>query len=289
MALIVVVTGMSGSGKTTALHALEDVGFVCMDNLPVVLLPKVLELVGARGDTTRLSVVVDVREREFIHQAGGVIDELVADGVDMRIAFLDARDDTIIQRFRETRRRHPLDDAGNLRAAIAAERVILDDLRTRADEVIDTSDLNVHELKRALQDRFGSAEARALELRLMSFGFKHGHAPEADVVFDVRFLPNPYFRDDLRDRNGRDRDVAAYVLEHEDTRVFLEKVADLLDFLVPRYEAEGRPYVTVGVGCTGGQHRSVAIVEWLAARMLEAGVPTVVRHREAERWKTESS
>lgn len=283
MVKVALITGLSGSGKTTALRALEDAGWLCMDNLPVVLLPKVIELAGLESGR-RIGVVVDVREPGFIEGAGAVIDELKRSGHDIDILFLDADTEMLIRRFRETRRRHPLDRAGDLRDAIAMERELLDDLRQRAAVTIDSSTLNAHELKRRVQDHFARDTGSALQVKVCSFGFKHGPLTEADLVFDVRFLPNPYFDPTMRSRNGLDADVAAFVRGREDTAEFESRVVGLLGFLLPRYATEGKVYLTIGIGCTGGQHRSVAIAEALGTALSSAGHVVTVTHRDRAHW-----
>lgn len=287
MARAVLITGLSGSGKTTALRALEDVGYFAMDNLPVVLLPKVVELASGYEGSAKIAGVIDVREKR-IDQAGGVIDELIADGVQLDLVYLHATPDVLVKRFRETRRRHPLEQDGNLRAAIDEERRLLFALHERATVTIDTTGLNVHQLKDLLQDRFGSADDRGLAIRVVSFGFKHGPLVDADLLFDVRFLANPHFVPELRYHSGLESDVAAYVRGAADTAEFEGKLDDMLNFLVPRYVAEGKVYLTIGIGCTGGQHRSVAISEALARRLRESGLDATTMHRDRPYWKLKS-
>lgn len=262
---IVVITGMSGSGKSTAIRALEDVGFFCIDNLPVLLLPKLTELAGA-GEIDRIALVVDVREGVFLQEAPRVLDEVRRAGHWLEVLFLDASDESLIRRFSETRRRHPL-ATESVAEGIHAERVALRDLREMADQVIDSAALNVHDLKRMVQARFSPEPAAGPSLSVMSFGFRHGVPPQSDLVLDVRFLPNPYFVPELKGLTGKDPRVAAYVLEREETQQFIEKVVDLCHFLFPRYQKEGKAYLTVALGCTGGKHRSVAMAEELRRRL----------------------
>lgn len=283
MARVVLVTGMSGSGKSTALRALEDVGYFCMDNLPVMLLPKVLELAGSGGHR-RIAVVVDAREPGFLQRAGAVVDTLRGDGIDVEVVYLDAAYEAVLRRFKETRRRHPLDHGEGLQAAVALERQLLDELRMRAGLTLDTSTLTVHDLKRRIQEHFGSDESPGMQTRLVSFGFKHGPLVEADLLFDVRFLPNPHFVAELRVQTGLDLPVSTFVLEQEDTVAFLQRVVELLAFLLPRYEAEGKSYLTIGLGCTGGKHRSVAIAERIGRELERQGRPVAVEHRDRARW-----
>lgn len=270
---IVIITGMSGSGKSTAIRALEDAGFFCIDNLPVLLLPKLTELAGS-GQIERMALVVDVREGIFLKEAPRVLDEVRRAGHQVEVLFLDSSDDSLIRRFSETRRRHPLAPTGTVADGIAAEREELRDLRELADQVIDSSALNVHDLKRMVQARFSPEPATGPSLSVMSFGYRHGVPPQADLVLDVRFLPNPYFVPELKGLTGKNAKVAAYVLEREETQQFLEKVVDLCRFLFPRYQKEGKAYLTVALGCTGGKHRSVAIAAELT-KQLQAEIPRI--------------
>ncbi len=263
---IVIITGMSGSGKSTAIRALEDSGFFCIDNLPVLLLPKLTELAGG-GNIDRMALVVDVREGIFLKEAPRVLDEVRRAGHNLEVLFLDSGDDSLIRRFSETRRRHPLAPTGSVAEGIRAEREELKDLRELADQVIDSSALNVHDLKRMVQARFSPEPAAGPSLSIMSFGYRHGVPPQADLVFDVRFLPNPYFVPELKGLTGKDPKVAAYVLERDETQQFLGKVEDLCRFLFPRYQKEGKAYLTVALGCTGGKHRSVAMADELVRRL----------------------
>lgn len=264
---IVVITGMSGSGKSTAIRALEDAGFFCIDNLPILLLPKVTELLGHSGRTERLALVIDVREGNFLADTPRVLDEARRAGHKVEVLFLDASDESLIRRFSETRRRHPLSPDRSVAEGIQNERSALRDLRELADHVIDSSALNVHDLKRLVQARFSSEPANAPSISVMSFGYRYGVPPQADLVLDVRFLPNPYFVPELKGLTGRHPRVAAYVLERPDTEGFLARVVELCQFLFPRYQKEGKAYLTVALGCTGGKHRSVAIAQELYRRL----------------------
>ncbi|NOK36679.1 RNase adapter RapZ [Corallococcus exercitus] len=263
---IIVITGMSGSGKSTAIRALEDAGFFCIDNLPVLLLPKLTELAGG-GNIERMALVVDVREGVFLKDAPRVLDEVRRAGHQVDVLFLDSSDDSLLRRFSETRRRHPLAPEGTVAEGIHAEREALKDLRELADQVIDSSALNVHDLKRMVQGRFSPEPTTGPSLSIMSFGYRYGVPPQADLVFDVRFLPNPYFVPELKGLTGKNPKVAGYVLEREETQAFLEKVVDLCRFLFPRYQKEGKAYLTVALGCTGGKHRSVALAAEMVRRL----------------------
>jgi RNase adapter protein RapZ len=279
---IVVVTGVSGAGKSTALRALEDVGFFCVDNLPLPLLGRFVELLSAAGDAEQAALVVDAREGEFLSGHPEAFAGLKQQGHQLEVLFLDASDEVLVRRFSETRRRHPI--AGeDLREGIDREREILRDLREAATAVVDTGHLNVHQLKGVIQERYRRS-ADVLGVTLLSFGYKHGLPPEADFVFDVRFLPNPYFVESLSPLTGEDPQVASFVLENNDARGFLDCTEALLTFVLPRAEREGKAYLTIAVGCTGGRHRSVAVVQELARRMPPRH-PLTVRHRDLARGR----
>ncbi len=264
MKSIIVITGMSGSGKSTAIRALEDAGWFCIDNLPAPLLMKVTEL----GETRDLlAFVVDVREGQFLKDAPRAIEEARRAGHKVEVLFLDASDDALTRRYSETRRRHPLSGSGSVAEGIARERGALQALREQAEHVVDTSSLTVHELRRQVMARFGTSSSAQLSISVMSFGFKYGVPSNADLVLDVRFLPNPFFVPELKAFTGREPNVAAFVLERPDSGVFLDKTYELLEFLVPRYQREGKSYLTVAIGCTGGKHRSVAIAHALTQRL----------------------
>jgi RNase adapter protein RapZ len=281
---VVILTGVSGSGKSTALRALEDAGFYCVDNLPIVFLEKLLELSGhTAGEVTRIALVVDAREGRFLGEAPRVIEEVRRTGTRVDVIFLDASDESLLRRYSETRRRHPLAQSGSVADGIAAERKALEGLKSIANEVVDSSSMNVHELKRLVHARFVEGETAHMGVTVVSFGFRYGLPSHADLVLDVRFLPNPYFVPELKPYPGTEKVVSDFVMGQEDARAFLERAADLCAFLLPRYRAEGKSYLTIAVGCTGGRHRSVVIGAALAHR-LEAG-GTVVRlwHRDIEK------
>jgi UPF0042 nucleotide-binding protein len=284
-ARLVIITGVSGSGKSTALRALEDAGFYCVDNLPIVLLEKLLELSGhTDGKVTSIAAVVDARDVRFLSEAPRIIGELRELGVDLTVLFLDATDESLVRRYSETRRRHPLSgEAGTVLDGVAAERQALAGLRQVADEVVDTTSLNVHDLKRLVARRFVSGEGAKLGVTVISFGFRYGIPAHADLVLDVRFLPNPYFVPELRARVGTEPEVRDYVLSQPDAQAFLDRLYDFGGFLLPRYKAEGKSYLTIAIGCTGGKHRSVAIAGELSRRLEAAGQAVRLWHRDIEK------
>ena len=279
---IIIVTGVSGAGKSTALRALEDAAYFCVDNLPLPLMNRFVELLSDAGETEQAAVGVDAREGEFLVSSREVFAALRKEGHQLEVLFLDADDDVLVRRFSETRRRHPL--AGDdLREGIARERELLKTLREEASAYVDTGNLNVHQLKGVIHERYRRS-ADVLAVTLLSFGFKHGLPAEADIVLDVRFLPNPYFVEALSASTGEEANVREFVLGNDDAREFLERSQALLEFVLPRAEREGKAYLTVAVGCTGGRHRSVAVVQELAKR-LPRRHPLTVRHRDLARGR----
>ncbi|HEY7723976.1 MAG TPA: RNase adapter RapZ [Anaeromyxobacteraceae bacterium] len=282
---VVILTGVSGSGKSTALRALEDAGWYCVDNLPVVLLDRLVELSEqAGGRVPRLALVVDARDTRFLPEAPRAIASLRRRGARVDVLFLDASDESLVRRYSETRRRHPLaGEAGSVPEGIAAERRALQPLKDVADEVADTTLLNVHELKQLIFSRFVEGGSGRMGVTVVSFGFRNGLPAHADLVLDVRFLPNPYFVPALRPQAGTDPAVRDFVLGQPDARAFLDRLADFGAFLLPRYRAEGKSHLTLAIGCTGGRHRSVAIAEELARRFREGGTPARVWHRDVEK------
>lgn len=280
---IVVVTGLSGAGRSTALRVLEDAGFFCVDNLPPSLAPALIDLVGSEGKLERLGLGIDVRTGAFLSGAEETLSELEASGHRVHVIFLDCADDVLVRRFSETRRPHALSRTGDLQGAIARERERLSGLRARADIVVDTTEFSVHDLRYHLIDYLGrDADRPSMVVRLLSFGFKYGIPVDADLVFDLRFLPNPHFVEELRPKTGKDQEVARYVMDAPATKDLLEHLLPLLDHTLPQYAREGKAYLTVALGCTGGRHRSVAMAEELGKQLGEAH-EVVVSHRDVRR------
>lgn len=277
---LVIVTGVSGAGKSTALRALEDLDYYCADNLPLPLLPKFVELLSTRQETERAALGIDARSGEFLADSRLILAGIRDAGHRLEILFLDAPDDVLIRRFSETRRRHPL-MITDIRAALLAERNQLGPMRREADAVIDTGSLTLHSLRALIQDRHREAGER-LSVNLMSFGFKNGLPPEADIVLDVRFLPNPFFVKDLAPMSGEDEPVRRFVLDHPDTAAFLVRAMELLRLSLMGFQKEGKSHATIAIGCTGGQHRSVAVVAEIAGQ-LGASFAISVRHRDIGR------
>lgn len=281
---VVIVTGLSGAGRSTAAKCLEDLGWFVVDNLPPSLLSTMVEL-GARslGEVAKLAVVVDVRSRAFSTDLRGALTDLDRAGTNARVLFLEASDDVLVRRFESVRRMHPLQGDDRVLDGIAAERELLRDLRVDADLVVDTSSLNVHQLRAAIDATFSVEHSTALRATVLSFGFKYGLPVDADMVADVRFLPNPHWIPELRPMNGTDAEVSDYVLALEGADEFLRLYEDLLHVVGAGYRREGKRYLTLAIGCTGGKHRSVAITRELAKRLEASGVQTRVVHRDLGR------
>ena len=279
----VVLTGLSGSGKSQAIHALEDLGYFCVDNLPTTLMPTLADLMAKAGSTrAKAAVVMDVREGEFLSDFPKVYKTLRTDSsVKALLVFLEASDEALLRRFSETRRPHPLALGRSPREGIHEERERLSEIRRLADEIIDSSDMTVHDLRRRFMSLAQGGPQARLVLTVLSFGFKYGLPSDADLVLDVRFLPNPHFVPALQRLTGRSRAVKAFLDRHAAMHVFLDKTTDLLEFLVPQYVTEGKSHLTVAVGCTGGRHRAVAVSEALRRRMSSlAGVRVRINHRD---------
>ena len=282
---IIIITGLSGSGKSTALAALEDAGYFCVDNLPVALLPKFLELqVQTVSEVTRFAFVMDLREKGFVSRFESVFNELDAQGFAFEIIFLESDEDTLIRRYSETRRHHPLSDAKGLLEGIRLEKQILAPLRKIATQVVDSSRLNVHELKALIHELAAQEpQMKSLQISILSFGFKYGIPRGADLVMDVRFLPNPYFVPELKCQTGLEAPVRDFVLDKPETRGFLSRFLDLLDYLVPQYQKEGKAYLTIAIGCTGGKHRSVAVAARVHEHMTGLFRNLSLSHRDIDR------
>jgi len=281
---LIVITGLSGSGKTTAARVLEDEGFYVVDNLPPVLLPRFLELtVWGEDDAPRVAVVMDVRSRKFVAaEWPKILERTRADGYEVEIWFFDAADEDLIRRFSETRRRHPLVQQEGVPAAVQRERELLAEIRSVATAVFDSSGLSIHQLRQTIARYLNEGEdtGQALSVNLQSFGYRYGLPLESDLVMDVRFLPNPHYQEALRPLTGLDPSVRNFVLSQQNCREFLSHFRGMLRFLLPLYQQEGKRYLTIAIGCTGGQHRSVAIVEDLRALFTQPGFSLDVRHRD---------
>ncbi|MCI8354726.1 MAG: RNase adapter RapZ [Lachnospiraceae bacterium] len=269
----VVVTGMSGGGKSTALRMLEDVGFYCVDNLPVPLIEKFMELIAMPGsEVNKVALGLDVRADQPFEDARRVLEKLREAGYSFEILFMEAGDQTLLKRYKETRRLHPLSLDGRVEDGILKERKILESTRGKADYVIDTTNLLTRELKEEIDRIFvQNEEYNSLMVTILSFGFKHGIPADADLVFDVRFLPNPFYIDELKYKTGNDREVQDYVMSFSEAHVFIEKLSDMLEFLIPNYVNEGKYQLVIGIGCTGGKHRSVTLANRLYDRMKNRG------------------
>lgn len=278
---LVVISGPSGSGKSTAIRALEDLGFYCVDNMPVALLPKFLELLPRSGEIERVAAVIDVRERGFLKDFIPVLSELKAGGCRLEVIYLEADDGELARRFSETRRRHPLAAEESPLEGLSREREALKDLKAHADRVIDTTEFNVHQLRDLIKDIYsGPAERERMALNLISFSYRQGIPSDSDLVMDVRFLPNPYFVNSLKHLDGTDRSVRDYLLSREEAAEFLSRFKEFLSYLVPLYWKEGKSYLTIAIGCTGGRHRSVAMVEALSEGLSSEKVVVRKRHRD---------
>lgn len=278
MTNLVIISGVSGSGKSTAMNVLEDLGYYCVDNLPMTLLPKFIELCeNSQGDITKIALVVDIREGVFFEGAPEVIKDLKEKGHPIDLIFLDSSDTALVRRYKETRRKHPLSVNGNILEGISRERKMLKDLKELSSYSIDTSDFNVHELKELIKNKFDKSRSQKLLVNILSFGYKHGHPYDADMVFDVRFLPNPYFVEELKELNGLDDEIVKFVMGREDTNEYIRKLTEFLEFLIPKYEKEGKSYLTIAIGCTGGKHRSVVIAGKLSEHFSHLSPVTIHR------------
>ena len=282
---IIIITGLSGSGRSFAIRALEDNGFFCIDNIPALLIPKFIELChGYQEDIRRIALGVDLRGSQFLQALPEVLADVRSAGHRVEVLFFDASDDVLLRRFSETRRPHPLAGQGSIQDGISRERRALEPIRALADKVIDTSDFNVHQLKREMEQQFcQAAEGRHMALFFTSFGYKYGIPHDTDMILDVRFLPNPYFVNELRPKTGLDIEVRNYVLGNQETRSFLDRLYALLEFTLPLYEREGKSSLTLALGCTGGRHRSVVLVEELKNRLGGGNFRIHIKHRDIDK------
>lgn len=279
---VVIITGLSGAGKTSALNVLEDIGYFCIDNLPVAFLPKFLELSGNFSPTMKgIALVMDLREEHFLKTFPGLYCRVKKTPIALELIFLEASDQSLIKRYSETRRKHPIAAKGSVAQAVTRERELLQEVRSLASYRVDTSNFTIHQFKEYIRKIVTSEDSAArLNISLLSFGFRNGLPIEADIVMDVRFLPNPYFIDSLKEQSGLDQGVREYVLGHPVSRSFKERFLALLKMLIPEYIREGKSYLTVAIGCTGGRHRSVAIVRVLGTALREEGYEIDLLHRD---------
>jgi RNase adapter protein RapZ len=281
---LTIITGMSGAGRSEAAHVLEDLGYFVIDNLPPMLIGKVAELARSTEKPIRYALVVDVRSGDFLHDLSSAIEELRRNGARTRVLFLDASNDVLVRRYEASRRRHPLSDTDRVSDGIGRERALLEPLKGEADLIVDTSSLNVHELRDRLRELFADQVGDGeLQVNVVSFGYKHGLPIDVDLVFDCRFLPNPHWVDDLRPLTGLDASVRDYVLSRPETQPFLAQLDNLLELTLPGYEREGKAYLSIGIGCTGGRHRSVVVAEQLGERLRRHGYRAAVHHRDVDR------
>jgi len=283
---MVIITGMSGAGKTVAIHSFEDLGFFCVDNLPPTLLPKFLELMKDSGNKmNKVALVMDLRGREFFDHLFKALDDLNETAwVTPHILFLDADDATLVSRYKETRRSHPLAPSGLPLEGIRLERELLEELKGRAQSIYNTSKMKPKELREKILNEFSMNQASIFTVNVVSFGFKHGIPIDADLVFDVRFLPNPHYIEHMRPKTGLDEEVSTYVLKWNETSKFLEKVTDLLSFMLPHYKREGKRQLVIAIGCTGGQHRSVALTEYIG-NVFKEEYHVQISHRDIDKRK----
>lgn len=283
---LVILTGMSGAGKTVAMQSFEDMGYFCVDNMPPSLLPKFWELVKESGKLTKIALVIDLRSRAFFEEivkALGSMDNTSL--VTTKIVFLDASDEELVSRYKETRRTHPLAMSGRVIVGIKKERELLEEIKGRAQIIIDTSELTPRQLREKINSDFKTADTELFRIEMVSFGFKYGLPIDSDVVMDVRFLPNPHYIDNLRPLTGVDKPVYDYVMKQPETEMFYRKFTDLLEYILPGYKKEGKNNVTIAIGCTGGRHRSVALVERIAQKIKIDGYPVHITHRDKEKVK----
>ena len=281
---IFIITGLSGSGKSTAIDALEDMGFYCVDNMPVALLPKFVELpIESDSEISGLAFVMDLREKSFLSAYTSIFESLKEKGYQFTILFLEANEDTLVKRYSQTRRHHPLAQGKSLLEGIRIEKEQLKKLKSAADEIIDTSRYNIHELTAVIRNiAQQTKDAAPMSINILSFGFKYGVPQDASLIMDVRFILNPYFVPELKALDGKDETVKDFVLNNDNARTFLNKFFDLIDYLIPLYEKEGKAYLTIAVGCTGGKHRSVAVTEALFKHLNQRCSNILITHRDID-------
>lgn len=281
---LVIVTGLSGAGKSQAVRSLEDLGYYCVDNLPPALVPGFLEIITASGENDKVALVMDVRGGEFFSGISGALGYLNEKGYNYQVLFLEAMDEILIRRYKETRRKHPFDEEGRVVEGIVKERKIFEELRGIASKIIDTSDMSTSELRKQIREIFGGAD-NTMVITVVSFGFKYGIPLDSDLVFDVRFLPNPFYEENLKELTGHEKDVQDFIYKGSDTREFLKKIRDFIEFLVPNYYKEGKSHLVIAIGCTGGRHRSV----FMALRIhellenLKSNYRVILKHRDVHR------
>ncbi|MFC0469901.1 RNase adapter RapZ [Halalkalibacter kiskunsagensis] len=285
---IVIITGMSGAGKTVAVQSFEDLGYFCVDNLPPALIPKFIELIeGSNGKMNKVALVIDLRGRKFFDHLFEAIDMISLSPhlhFKLQILFLDAKDAKLVQRYKETRRSHPLAPNGLPLEGIRLEREMLEEMKGRSQQIIDTTEMKPIQLREKIIQRFSLNERHPFSVNVMSFGFKYGMPIDADLVFDVRFLPNPHYIDHMRPKTGLEKEVSSYVLKWTETQQFIEKLTDLLKFMLPQYKREGKSQVVIGIGCTGGKHRSVTLAEYFAEAFANEYI-VHVSHRDIDKDK----
>ncbi len=279
---IVIISGMSGAGKSSAIKAMEDAGFYCVDNMPPKLIPAFAEVCGqSNGEIEKVGLVVDMRSGNMFNQLPDVLEKLRAKGIDYDILFLEASDEVLVSRYKQTRRSHPLAPDGGVSEGIAKERKLLESIRKSAEYIIDTSSLTTLQLKEEVNKIFlKGSEYKSMVIKIESFGFKHGIPYDADLVFDVRFLPNPFYIPELKAKTGLNHEVSSYVFSFKQTGVFVKQLEEMISFLIPHYMEEGKTELVIGIGCTGGKHRSVAIAEELYKYISKTDYRTVIKHRD---------
>jgi UPF0042 nucleotide-binding protein len=291
---VIIITGLSGSGMSSATNAFEDLGYFCVDNLPLMLLPTFARLVRPedhnRPHIERAALVIDIREGRFLSEFAARLGELRSSGLRVFVLFFEATDEALVRRFSETRRPHPFETGDGVLESIRRERAAMSEIRALADQVIDTSEHTVHTLRRLLVGRFGAeGDAAGMRVQVYSFGYKHGSPHDADLLFDVRHLPNPHFVPELRDLSGHDPRVVRFLKGSDEVRETLRRFTELIDYLLPLYRREGKSYVTIGIGCTGGRHRSVMAANWIARHLRREGYEAAAVHRDVSKTKKRRS